>query len=105
MVFSTINGYMGMGLRKNSPYTPFLKMEMMKIIDAGHMVRLKAKYDSETICDQFKETEEDKSLSYQKLIMLFIIMGGGILIATLVLMHEILKNYCKRTSTHRVIKA
>ena len=84
----------GIALKKRSPYTEFMDIALMKIIESGQLERLKIKYESNSVCDP-GIGNDDVSLSYKKLFMLFIIMGGGIAFAFMVLTYEILKNIWK----------
>ena len=84
----------GLALKKHSPYEPFLKIAMMKLIESGQVNRLKLEYESNNICNPIL-IEEGTPLSYQKLILLFIIMGVGIVFAFIVLLYERMKNICR----------
>ena len=83
-----------MALKKNSPYTPFLKMAMIKLFESGQIKKLIAKYDATTICNPIKE-DEGTPLSYQKLFLLFALIVGAMVLALVVLVYEVLKNKCK----------
>lgn len=79
-----------MALRKNSPYTPFMKRMMRNVIYSGHLKRLISKYDSMSSkeCILIKDPETN-SLSYQKLLTVFTIIGVGTALSFLFLILEI----------------
>ena len=83
-----------MALKKNSPYTPFLKMAMIKLFESGQIKKLIAKYDATTICNPIKE-DEGTPLSYQKLFLLFALIVSAMVLAVVVLVYEVLNNKCK----------
>ena len=78
-----------MALKKGSPNTVFLKWAMMKMIESGQLTKLITKYESGAICE-LKE-DESKSLSYQKLFLLYVVIVGGMVLSVLVLIFEVLK--------------
>ena len=93
-----------MALKKDSPYTPFFEAKSLDIIHSGLMKRLKIKHTTKTNCKPIKD-EEGTSLSYQKLIMLFIIICVGVVFALMVLIYEILQNIIKsKTETIMQVK-
>ena len=69
-------------------------MVMNKLIDTGHISKLIAKYDSNTICNPVKE-DQGTPLSYQKLFLLFALIIIGMASALIVMICEVLKNQCK----------
>ena len=91
MVWIGNAGSEGIALKKNSPYYPFLKRTYLEMIQSGHLDKLKIKHESGIVCDPIKN-EERKSLSYRKLILLFVIIGGGMVLAMFVLTYEILRS-------------
>lgn len=91
MVWIGNAGSEGIALKKNSPYYPFLKRTYLEMIQSGHLDKLKIKHVSGTVCNPIKH-EERKSLSYRKLILLFVIIGCGMVLAMFVLAYEILRS-------------
>lgn len=89
-----IAGAHAMALKKHSPYTPFLKMVMIKLFESGQINRLVANYDAKTICNPVQD-DEGTPLSYQKLFLLFTLIVGAMVLALVVLVYEVLKNKCK----------
>ena len=89
--------------KKNSPYEPFLKIAMMKLIESGQVNRLKLEYESSNICNPILN-DEGTPLSYQKLILLFIIMGLGIMFALIVLLYERMKNFCRPKKKSNILQ-
>ena len=94
MAFIVNGGAMGMPLKKNSPYTPFFRAKYMKMVDSGLMKKLKIKHTTTNNCSPVKN-DEGIPLSYQKLILLFIIICGGVVFALMVLIFEIMQNIIK----------
>ena len=70
-----------------------MEVTLMKIIESGQLEKLKTKYESNSNCNP-NIINSDVSLSYQKLFLLFIIMSGGMAFAMVVLIYEILNNFC-----------
>lgn len=94
MVSKLALGSAGMALKKNSPYSKFLALEKLKVIESGQIEKLMANYNSNNYCGMAND-DNGKSLSYQKLILLFIIIGVGMGLATSILIWEIFKkNLC-----------
>ena len=77
-----------MALKKNSPFTPSMKKVLLKIIESGQLNKLIAKYNTKAKCSNVKDGE-GVPLTYQKLFLLFIIMGFGIILGSFVLLVEI----------------
>ena len=102
MVWIGNAGSEGIALKKRSPYYPFLKRTYLEMIQSGHLDKLKIKHESGTVCDPMKN-EERKSLSYRKLILLFVIIGVGMVLAMFALTYEILRNICIPTA-NKIIK-
>ena len=102
MVWIGVAGSEGITLKKHSPFMPFLKRTYMEMIQSGQIEKMKIKHGSATNCDPIK-VENRKSLSYQKLILLFLVIGGGMTLAICVLTFEILKNLI-RPSAQKSIK-
>lgn len=94
MVWIGNAGSEGMTLKKHSPYSPFFKNTYLKLIQSGHMEKLKIKHKSSNICGVIKD-DVGTPMSHQKLILLFIIKGGGMIFALVVLFYEILRNLYK----------
>ena len=87
-------GSMGMALRKDSPYAPFMKHIMLKVMESGQLQRIIDEYamNANHKCEQsIQETEEqnDIALSYKKLFILFVIIGLGMTLAIIMLIIEI----------------
>ena len=83
----------GIVLRKNSPYTPFMKRMMLSLMERGQLQRMKDAYATRAnrICELSMERDENEDgtpLSYQKLFLLFVIIGGGITLSLSTLMFE-----------------
>ena len=92
-----------MAVRKNSPYAPFLKRQMLEIIDSGQLQRITNRYATKAnhVCEQsIQKYEGDNGtpLSYKKLLMLFVIIVVGMVMAIFVLMIEILGKKMKQKS-------
>ena len=83
-----------MALKKNSPYTPFFRAKYMKVVDSGLMKKLKIKHTTNNNCSPVKN-DEGIPLSYQKLILIFIIICVGVVVALMVLIFELLQNIIK----------
>ena len=84
-----------MAIRKNSPYTPFFKRQLLEIIDSGQLQRITNRYATKAnhICEQSiqkRESDNGTPLSYKKLLMLFAIIVVGMVMAIFVLMVEIM---------------
>ena len=94
VIGKVVLGSAGMALKKGSPYTEFMDITLMKIIESGQLERLKLDYEFNSVCDP-GTSNDDVSLSYKKLFLLFVIMGGGMAFAFIVLTYEILKNILK----------
>ena len=94
IVKTVIAGISGIALKKNSPYTPFFNQILMKIILSGQMDKMKAYYESNNVCDPAKKVD-GTSLSYQKVITLFLIIGSGMSFAVIVLVYELISSYCR----------
>ena len=80
-------------LRKNSPYTPFLKRIMLNLIESGQLQKIKDEYarKANRLCEMTIEKDENEDgtpLSYQKVFMLFVIIGAGITLSLSTLMFE-----------------
>ena len=95
------HGTHGMALKKDSPYTPFFEAKSLDIIQSGLMKRLKIKHTTNNNCTPIKD-EEGSSLSYQKLIMLFIIISVGMVFAMMVLIYEMLQFRLKSKTTMQI---
>ena len=83
-----------MALRKNSPYTPFIRHVLLKLMESGQLQRIRDGYAIRAyhICEQsLLQTEEDDgiALSYKKLFILFVIIGLGMILAIIMLIIEI----------------
>ena len=87
-------GSMGMALRKDSPYTPFMKHVMLKLKETGQLQRIIDEYakNANHKCENsIQETDKDNdiALSYKKLFILFVIIGLGMIMAIIMLILEI----------------
>lgn len=103
MAWSVISATEGMAVKKHLPYNPFLKKASMDLVESGHMERLKLEYESSKICDPIS-IDDGVPLSYQKLVLLFIIIGGGMTFAMMVLIYEILKNHCRHKEKSKIFQ-
>ena len=84
----------GIALKKGSPYTEFMDIALMKIIESGQLERLKIHYESNSACHP-ETGHDDVSLSCKKLFLLFAIIGGGMIFAMMILIYEFVKNQWK----------
>ena len=94
VIWTTTVGSMGMVLKKDSPYTPFMKHIMLKVKETGQLQRITEEYakNANYECElSIQETEEDNdiALSYKKLFILFVIIGLGMIMAMILLIIEI----------------
>ena len=94
MVWKIIGGAHAMALKKNSPYTPFMTMVMIKLFESGQIHRLITNYNSKTICNPTMN-DDGTPLGYQKLFLLFTFTLGAMVLAILVLVYEVLNNKSK----------
>ena len=98
-----------MALRKDSPYTPFMKDVMLKMIESGQLQRITdeyAKIANHKCENSIQETDEDNdvSLSYKKLFMLFLIIGVGMAMAIFVMIVEKISKRMKLTWSDQSIE-
>ena len=94
MVWKIIGGAHAMALKKNSPYTPFMTMVMIKLFESGQIHRLITNYNSKANCNPVIK-DDGTPLSYQKLFLLFTLILGAMVLAILVLVYEVLNDKVK----------
>ena len=93
---NTAPGYISFGLKKDSPFYELFKMQTMKLFNTGSLkllVNTWLKKDFTSSCEKQRNVSpESKSLGYEKLVSLFIIIAAGFLLAVIVMIIEKLCN-------------
>ena len=97
MAWNVIIGPEAMALRKNSPYTIFMKRALLRLRSSGQLAKLRVEHESRNICDPGKENS-GTPLSFPKLFLLILILGSGMSFAIVILVIENIFGKLKETN-------